>query len=69
MSVTSLAWVGLIVGLARILNLRLAFAAPGVTLTIPVPLAILAALAAAIVITMVLACRSILAPGAVRSRS
>ncbi len=67
MPIPLLAWTAVLVALARILHLRLAFAAPGVTLIVPVPLAIVAALVAAIAITLALACRAILQPGAVRS--
>ena len=61
-----LAWTAALVAVASILHLRVAFAAPGVTLTVPVPLAVLVVLAAAIAVALVLACRVILRPAVVR---
>jgi hypothetical protein len=69
MPIPVLAWVAGLVTLASVLHLRLAFAAPGVTVTVPVPLAIIAVLATAIVAVLFLACRAVLRPGIVRSAS
>jgi hypothetical protein len=61
------AWTAVLVALARILHLRLAFATPGVTLTVPVPLAIIVVLAAVTTVVFALACKAILQAGVVRS--
>ena len=69
MPIPVLAWVAGLVTLASILHLRLAFTAPGVTLTVPVPLAMAAVLAAATAAVLFLACRAVLQPRIARSAS
>jgi hypothetical protein len=69
MPIPVLGWIAGLATLASILHLRLAFAAPGVTLTVPVPLAVLAILAAAIAAALVLAARAVLRPAIARSTS
>jgi hypothetical protein len=69
MPIPVLAWTAVLVALASILHLRVAFAAPGLTLTVPVPLAVVALLAAAIAAVLVLACRAVLRPAIARSAS
>ena len=69
MPVPVLAWTAVLVFLARILHLRLAIAAPGVTVTVPVPQAALVAIGLTSVVLLALAGRAILRPAMARSTS
>jgi hypothetical protein len=67
MPIPAPAWIAALVTLARILHLSVAFAAPGLTVTVPVPLAVVAVLATTTAAVLVLAARSVLRPGIARS--
>ncbi len=60
------AWTAVLVVLARILHLRVAIAAPGTTIIVPVPQAAVIGLAAVVTVTALLIVRSLRRPGVVR---
>lgn len=63
MPVPVYAWAAVVLFVARVLHLRLAFAAPGATLIIPVPLLMLAGLGTAIAVVLFLAVRALVRDG------